>query len=140
MPCRASTSERVCSVQFHSRSPRTAVMLADGFGSAFVGIPTGFGEMPPDPASAPEATTTASATTPRAATPSRRVVPLRTPMRPPLLLARTQCAAPVHRSIGWVVRASRIAPYRDAEREPAAGGGSAGLDRRLADRAFHLEL
>src|SRR5262245_12681547 len=97
-PWRARTSDRVCSVQFHSRSPRTAVMLADGFGPAFVGTPNGFGEMSPEPASAPEATTTASATIPMAATPSRRVIPLRTPTDAPpsLVCARIAVRTTVH--------------------------------------------
>src|SRR5207253_5573390 len=59
MPWRASTSERVCWVQNHIRSPRTAVMLADGLGIFLVGMPNGVGETLPDAANEPEATPTA---------------------------------------------------------------------------------
>src|SRR5207249_3571154 len=69
------------------RSPRSAVMLADGLGVFLVGMPNGFGETSPVPAIAADTTTTAITATPMAGRPSRRVTPLRTTTTHPLLLA-----------------------------------------------------
>ena len=44
MPCRAKTSERVWSFQYHCRSPRTASIVAAGFGISVVGRPKGVGD------------------------------------------------------------------------------------------------
>src|SRR5437764_13301339 len=86
MPWRASTSERVCWVQNHIRSPRTAVMLADGLGIFLVGMPNGVGETSLDPANAPEATPTASTAAPMAPRPGHRVNLLRTLTASPFLV------------------------------------------------------
>ena len=59
MPWRASTSERVCCVQSHILSPRTAVMLREGFGMAAVGVPNGVGDTSPPPLAADATAATA---------------------------------------------------------------------------------
>jgi hypothetical protein len=77
MPWRASTSERVCWVQNHIRSPRTAVMWADGLGIFLVGMPNGVGETLLDAANDPEAAPTAINATAIIHKPDHRVIPLR---------------------------------------------------------------